>query len=50
MWERIDADTDRMKVPGGWIVRSRYWMHSGCGIHQIFISDVEHTWTLREKP
>ena len=41
-WENIDEDTDRLKVPGGWIVRS--WVMRS--VHQVFISDPGHTWTL----
>lgn len=49
MWEQIDhtvqAQSDRLKVPGGWIVRSRTCSRDG-GIHQIFVSDPSHSWKL----
>jgi hypothetical protein len=56
MWEIIEmriedaACSDRLKVPGGWIVRSYTSMgkySNEGGIHQIFISDVNHTWILK---
>lgn len=42
-WELIDRTSARLRVYGGWIVRS--WHPSG-GIHQVFISDVSHSWEL----
>jgi len=41
--------SDRLKVPGGWIVRS--YTKTGAfsnkgGIHQIFIPDINHKWVL----
>lgn len=45
MWERIDANTTRMNVPGGWIVRS-YVFGMGCSVHQIFIADALHLWVI----
>ena len=45
-WEDIDDQTDRLKVLGGWIVRS--WM-SGRSVHQVFISDEYHDWKLEEE-
>ena len=41
-FEHLEDHSDRLKVPGGWIVRS--WQ--GEGIHQIFIVDKEHSWKL----
>jgi len=49
MWESIDRHTDRMKVPGGWIVRSLKVYGEGCSIHQVFIEDKNHTWKLKEE-
>ena len=53
MWETIDRYTHRMKVPGGWIVKSflkdfRICL-SPCSVHQIFIADAEHEWKLEKK-
>jgi len=49
LWEDIDDSSDRLKVPGGWIVRSwiSYWNSDG-GVHQIFVVDVEHQWKIGE--
>lgn len=38
-WEGIDKWSDRLKVPGGWIVRSG---GSGYDVHHIFIKDEYH--------
>lgn len=50
-WEKISLQSDRLKVPGGWIVRS--YLDVGvtaraCSIHQVFISDPEHLWKFEE--
>ena len=44
-WEKVDKATDRMKVPGGWIVCTEAGVATG-GVHQIFIVDKEHSWIL----
>ena len=54
MWEEIPRSTnihscmsDRLEVPGGWIVRSVYYVASlGVSIHQVFVTDPKHTWRL----
>lgn len=46
-WEEIDSDTNRLKVPGGWIVRSYMHSVSGHTVHQIFIEDPEHLWIIQ---
>lgn len=51
-WEHIPCDDDyadsyRLKVPGGWIVRSVV-RGSGGGVHQILIKDSKHTWVLED--
>ena len=49
MWETIDRQTDRMKVPQGWIVRSSVSSGSyqgGVSVHQIFVQDPNHDWVL----
>lgn len=43
-WEKIDSSSDRLKVYGGWIVRSKT---ATGGIHQVFITDLSHSWELR---
>jgi hypothetical protein len=52
-WEKIHGKdqtgvtTERLKVPGGWLVRSIYWRgvhEGGGGIAQSFIPDPNHEW------
>jgi hypothetical protein len=53
IWERIDTFTERLSVPGGWIVKSSY-SHTGVAgavavaCHQVFIADEAHAWPLPE--
>ena len=49
MWQQISSNSERLQVPGGWIVRSRFAVTYGAAITQTFIVDPEHTWVL-EKP
>jgi len=52
MWEKIEFNngvfSDRLKVYGGWIVRSfaDTSASQGIPINQIFISDQNHEWKL----
>lgn len=52
MWELISNDsnncvTERLKVPGGWLVRSLYFEYkTGAALHHIFVSDPAHEWKL----
>ena len=52
MWEIIDNFTERLKVPGGWIVRYHHSIEDiilksvGIGVAMIFISDTDHCWKL----
>ncbi len=54
-WEPIDDDSDRLKVPGGWIVRSRLYINdninglAAASVHQIFIHDIAHEWEIENK-
>lgn len=41
-WERMDNDTERLKVPGGWLVRWR----GGRGVSLTYVPDPGHTWRL----
>jgi len=57
MWEKIlERDLDcrggsaRLKVPGGWIVRSYLWLSGGMAVAQTFVSDPNHEWKLNEEP
>ena len=50
-WETIDKRTHRLKVLGGWIIRSsleKQYQDGAVSVHQIFISDVAHQWSLNE--
>lgn len=46
MWEEIDEDTARLKVPNGWIVKCFHWR---TGIVVIFVEDSEHTWEFKKE-
>ncbi len=55
MWERLKdiepgAQSSRLKVPGGWIVRTvlRYdtGEGAGCAVEQTFVADAGHDWEL----
>jgi len=48
-WEEIDDSTDRLKVPGGWIVRSYATGIDAKTIHQVFVEDSGHTWVFGDK-
>lgn len=49
-WEKIDENSERLRVPRGWIVRSYIIpaMGNGASVHQIFISDEYYDWVLEE--
>jgi hypothetical protein len=52
IWEPIDDYSDRLKVPGGWIVASyividRY-KGASVSIHQVFVADPSHEWQLED--
>ncbi|MBU4536610.1 hypothetical protein KJ603_01055 [Patescibacteria group bacterium] len=50
-WEKISVDymiglvSDRLKIPQGWIVRSRI-NHKSSAIHQIIVNDPYHEWII----
>jgi hypothetical protein len=51
MWEIIDKNSFRLKVPGGWIVKSvhkEFYSGISVSVHQIFIKDEGHNWKLNE--
>ncbi len=60
MWEKITGDSGcpdanvtshRLRVPGGWIVRtvmSRY--NAGVHVVQTFVTDPTHDWKLETAP
>lgn len=44
------ACTYRIKVPGGWVIRSRSsYGSSSASIHQIFVKDPKHTWVIKDE-
>ena len=46
-WESIDEYSERLAVPGGWLIRS--WLSGyqhGAAMAQTFIADVNHEWVL----
>jgi hypothetical protein len=56
-WEKIDNHTTRLKVPGGWVLKSvTCTIYSNCdankhksdssAVHQVFIADKNHEWSL----
>lgn len=53
-WEHINLNTSRMRVPGGWIVRSftqtitgdKYFVNSES---MVFIKDADKLWELELK-
>ena len=47
-WERINNNTDRLKVPGGWLVY-RYEYNTGITDVMCFISDKTHSWKLKKE-
>lgn len=47
-FEIIDKYTDRLKIFGGWLVRST--TRSGFpAIHTVFVKDQNHLWVLENK-
>ncbi len=53
MWEEIDYDqgdsTARMRVPGGWLVRTVIGHLESPAVHMIFFPDPHHDWVVEEK-
>jgi len=39
--------SDRLRVPGGWIVRSYTTWNNSRAIHQIFVADEHHIWDIK---
>lgn len=44
VWEPIAFSTERMQVPGGWLIRSRAY-----GRDSSFVPDPGHLWLKEEK-
>ena len=60
MWEEIKGENEasfieshKLKVPGGWIIRTvvKYASANGssCAVEQTFVSDPEHKWAESAK-
>lgn len=62
-WEKIDDEsynygadnefrnsdrTYRAKVIGGWLIKSEYLDKDNSAVSLVFVSDPNHTWTLRD--
>jgi len=50
-WESINKTTSRLKVPGGWLVRTVLIpanSYGGYAVSMIFISDSSNAWLLEE--
>lgn len=45
-FERIDDFTDRLRVPGGWFVRTTACSLRGISAHSLFFPDYHHEWEL----
>lgn len=46
-WEKLGWSTLRLKIYGGWLVKSGTGFHNG-GISIIFIKDPTHEWELEK--
>jgi len=45
----VSTYSDRLEVPGGWIVRTIVNIYnSGVSVHQVFVPDPEHLWELKK--
>lgn len=49
-WEKLDNDTRRVKVIGGWIVQTKIFEEGSRGVmiseSSVFIPDAEHKWEI----
>lgn len=45
-FETIEGYVQRLKVPGGWLVRTVCYES---GVHMLFISDPNHEWELEDE-
>jgi hypothetical protein len=49
VWENITANTARMRVPGGWIIREFTIQDAdspACAVGLVFFPDANHTWVI----
>lgn len=53
VWEPVDPDTDRLKVPGGWLVRCSHLGAVGAAVSLVYVPDPNCSWhpegSLKEK-
>lgn len=53
MWQVIDNNTDRLQVPGGWVVRTTFTKYYGttvsCHVSMIFVTDPAHEWEIGDR-
>ena len=52
-WEKLDdgqsdSDSHRLKVPGGWIIRtvSKTFSRESLNVAQTFVPDPKHDWNI----
>ena len=45
-WERVNIDTERMRVHKGWLVRTRYSEHSATD-SMVFVEYINGLWVLK---
>jgi len=46
-FEEIDNETSRLRVYGGWIIRTIAISSEGVGVHTFFMADVLNVWKLK---
>jgi hypothetical protein len=48
VWEEVDDNTERLRVPGGWLVRTfiilTHLSTSACSVHMVFVEDPSNAW------
>ena len=49
MWEDIGEETKRLKVPGGWLVRSNISYIGSVSVALTYVPDPDHSWQLNDK-
>jgi len=57
-WERVNFDTKRLMVPGGWLVRTEKYVYEGdncetpvigSNVTETFVADPKHEWRLKDE-
>jgi hypothetical protein len=41
----VREQTHRMRIPGGWLVKSTIFSTRACAVHTIFVADGRHDWS-----